>query len=219
MKNKQENHAKLFSNLGFIQHKFNKSDLLPIRKEVYKILNNFDEHKKQEINPQLVGNLEREYELIKCKEYVVDLLTPHIINYTETFDFLKTLNYNLIDSPIGLDKVWVNFQKKYEFNPLHVHSGIITFVIFLDIPYSIEDEIKKSPGTHSLKCLAGNFEFVYNNSLGAIAQHNIPADKTYEDVMLMFPAKMPHCAYPFYSSNKYRITVSGNFTIDNSKKY
>lgn len=212
-------HAELFSNIGFLQHKFSDEEMLPIRKEVNKILNNFEKYKKQEVMPMLAGNLAKEYELIECKQHLANVLNQHVVNYTEVFDYLKSLNFNLVDSPIVLEKVWVNFQKKYEFNPIHVHSGILTFVIFLDIPYLIEDEIKKSPGSKSIACLAGHFEFIFHNTLGAISSHYIPADKSYENVLLMFPSKMPHCAYPFYTSNKYRITISGNFSLDNTRMF
>jgi len=28
--------------------------------------------------------------------------------------------------------------------------------------------------------------------------------------MLIFPARMTHCVYPFYTSQDYRISISGN---------
>ena len=38
----------------------------------------------------------------------------------------------------------------------------------------------------------------------------IDVDKSFEGKMLMFPAKLQHLVYPFYTSDKERITVSGN---------
>ena len=43
-----------------------------------------------------------------------------------------------------LNNFWVNYQKQYEFNPLHDHSGIYSFVIFVKIPPADLDEIKLS---------------------------------------------------------------------------
>jgi hypothetical protein len=31
-----------------------------------------------------------------------------------------------------------------------------------------------------------------------------------ENTLLLFPAKLTHAVYPFYSSDDYRISVSGN---------
>ena len=35
---------------------------------------------------------------------------------------------------------------------------------------------------------------------------------------LLFRAHLNHIVYPFYSSDDYRITISGNFSYDNSKE-
>lgn len=205
-----------FDNYGFTQHRFSVDELEPLRHEVYKILSNFSAYKSQKFNSELVGQLKKEYLLAESKQYMSNLLMPHVEYYCKEFDFLKLFNYNLVDSPIVLNSLWVNFQQKYEFNPVHDHSGIITFVIYLDIPYTMEDEQKISPGANASECLAGQFEFLYNDSLGGIKQHPIPLDKTYENVMIMFPAKIKHCAYSFYSSKEYRISVSGNFIFNNT---
>jgi len=107
----------------------------------------------------------------------------------------------------------VNFQKKYEFNPIHDHTGIMSFVIWMQIPYLMEDELKASPGASANPNLAGHFAFHYTNTLGDICHFFIPADKTQENTILLFPARMKHSVFPFYSSDDFRITVSGNFTV------
>ena len=38
-------------------------------------------------------------------------------------------------------------------------------------------------------------------------------DKSFEGKMLMFPSKQMHAVNPFYTSDGYRITVSGNLKI------
>ena len=39
-----------------------------------------------------------------------------------------------------MNRLWVNYQKKYEFNPLHDHSGMFSFVIWMKIPYEHDNE-------------------------------------------------------------------------------
>jgi hypothetical protein len=43
--------------------------------------------------------------------------------------------------------------------------------------------------------------------------HTIDVDKSFEGKMLMFPNSAYHTVYPFYTSDDYRITVSGNLDI------
>jgi len=50
----------------------------------------------------------------------------------------STLNYKACE--IELFNLWVNFQKKYEFNPFHMHDGLYSFVLWHKVPYKIDDE-------------------------------------------------------------------------------
>jgi hypothetical protein len=38
----------------------------------------------------------------------------------------------------------------------------------------------------------------------------LPVDKTWENVIVLFPAGLTHSVSPFYSSDDYRISVAGN---------
>jgi hypothetical protein len=80
--------------------------------------------------------------------------------------------------------------------------------------YSIEEE-NNSPLCKKAKLkLPGHFQFIYTNSLGHISSYDIPADKTYNNKMVIFPASLSHAVYPFSTSDKYRISVSGNFIFN-----
>ena len=48
------------------------------------------------------------------------------------------------DQPLVLKSLWVNFQKKYEFNPPHTHDDDLSFVIYTKIPDGLEEECKTS---------------------------------------------------------------------------
>ncbi len=125
----------------------------------------------------------------------------------------KVINVNTVTTPITLSSCWVNFQKKYEFNPLHNHTGFASFIIFLNIPYDLEEENKVFP--------PASFDHGNPNSKLVFAGHSpvnggievmaIPVDKSFEGKMLMFDAKHFHMVYPFYTSDKERVTISGNF--------
>jgi hypothetical protein len=197
-----------FQNIGVIQAQLTTEELAPIWQEVNEIKANFS--KAEPYNHSLVGNLENEYALHKCKNYIAQLLMPMITTYEQNsnLEFFSTVKH---DTAIILDSVWVNFQKKYEFNPVHNHTGVFSFVLWLDIPYDIKDENNSDPAKNSSEPCAGNFSFFYTNSLGHITPFNIPCSKELNGTLLIFPAKMMHCVYPFYTSDDYRISVSGNF--------
>ena len=206
----------ILNNIGYISHKFTNEELQPIRDEVSEIQNDFDKFEKSKFNYNLAGNIEKEYLLEKSREHISQLVSPFISVFENQFDYIKTLNYNLCDRNIIIDRVWVNFQKKYEFNPIHNHSGLLSFIIYLNVPFFIDDERKNNPGKYSNTNVSGSLSFLYTNALGSINERIIPVDKTYENVMFLFSSKLCHSVYPFYSSDDYRISVSGNFLFDTS---
>ena len=54
--------------------------------------------------------------------------------------------------------------------------------------------------------------------MGDIFPLELDVDKSFEGQMVMFPSKLQHLVYPFYTSDDYRITVSGNinFWVENA---
>ena len=75
----------------------------------------------------------------------------------------------------------------------------------------MDDELKQSHVKDSNSTSVGNFAFLYTDILGYIKQLPFAADKNYSNGLLLFPAKLNHIVYPFFTSDKQRISVSGNF--------
>ena len=195
-----------FSNIGYVIADVDPYVVSLLTKEANTIKDDF-EH-SQKYNHNLAGNIKKEFDLTDIKQTV----EPYILNvckyHRESFPQYKPRFVS--KNPIVLKDLWINFQKKNEFNPVHNHTGLYSFVIWLDIPYNIEDELTQGPGADSNNNLAGHFEFTYSNTLGEFATLPIPADKQYNGKICLFPSAMPHAVYPFYTSDDYRITVSGN---------
>ena len=103
---------------------------------------------------------------------------------------------------------WINLQVKHEYNPVHNHTGKLSWVIWLDIPYELEDEIALYPNANCQD--VSMFSFIYTSTIGDIATHRLPIDKTWEGRMCVFPARMAHAVAPFYTSDGVRISVAGN---------
>tara|TARA_B100000029_G_scaffold252904_1_gene249840 strand:- start:74 stop:769 length:696 start_codon:yes stop_codon:yes gene_type:complete len=163
-------------------------------------------------NKDLAGLIKEEYQIPNIGEDIFNFLSKTL--YEQPFiEQWKVINVNTVTTPITLSSCWVNFQKKYEFNPLHNHTGFASFIIFLNIPYDLEEENKVFP--------PASFDHGNPNSKLVFAGHSpvnggievmaIPVDKSFEGKMLMFDAKHFHMVYPFYTSDKERVTISGNF--------
>jgi len=114
----------------------------------------------------------------------------------------------------NLESLWVNFQKKHEFNPPHDHSGVYSFVIWMQIPTSYEEQ-KKLPicAESNAHGSISNFGFHYTNSLGNVSQFFYNMEKEAEGYMVMFPSQMKHEVFPFYENDGERISISGNIDI------
>ena len=60
---------------------------------------------------------------------------------------------------------------------------------------------------------AGQFSYftLDNFFAGNLATHFIETGKKLEGSAFLFPSRMNHCVYPFYTSDDYRISIAGNY--------
>ena len=201
-----------FDNIGVLVTQLSEDELKPIKDEIKNIQDNASLYNRA--NADLAGNIEHSYELKDSSKYIEELIMLYVNKYNDKFKYLESIFLANKKLPLGFDKpAWVNFMKKYEFNPSHTHSGVFTFVIWIDIPYSMEDELNQEYCKRSSVKVPGHFEFLFINKLGEITSYYIPADKTYNNTLLVFPSKLRHGVYPFASSDGYRISVSGNYKL------
>ena len=83
-------------------------------------------------------------------------VTEYVSKYKDTMNPIP---------PIKVETTWVNYMKKTEFNPLHRHGGLFSFVIFIQIPYDLSEEDKVFPDTPDKK--TSRLGFVFNEPLVA----------------------------------------------------
>ena len=156
-------------------------------------------------NQNLVGQIENEYKL-SCPSNLKFFLLQSADAYRSNYKYQQA-------GTLKLNSFWVNYQKKHEYNPIHAHQGIISFIIFIKIPFLLENEDKLSNTKDAMEHKNGRIMFTYQTCFNNISLLTIDADKRYEGKMLMFPNTACHTVYPFYTSDDYRITVSGNLDI------
>jgi hypothetical protein len=203
--------AVYFNNINYFKDILSKENIDVFREEVSYVENNFDSIKTS--NHTLAGNIAREYQLdLESIQKTEHILLPYAKSYIESNKFL--FGEDIDHSKLKLKSTWINFQAKHEFNPAHNHTGIISFVVWVKIPYLFTEERMNKSVKDSNAPLAGSFQFLYTNALGDICPHNIHCDNSMENTLLMFPSRLKHAVYPFYTSDEYRITISGNFILD-----
>jgi hypothetical protein len=173
-----------------------------IMSEVKEISSNWDLHSKR--NSGLVGNIEKQYEMLKSISIIEPYLNEMCKSYGDYWNFYRK------NEDFKLTQMWVNFQQKHEFNPVHHHNEIFSFVCWLKIPYNIEDELNASHTKETNAKAASTFQFLYPNILGQLTLETLYVDKDWEKRIVLFPAHLSHCVYPFSTSDDYRISISGN---------
>ena len=168
----------------------------------------------------LAGNIYSSLELTDTDDWFFkNILDPLIKEYEEVFKNGKqVLSRKLFrdkNIPYILDSFWVNFQKQHEFNPLHCHDGIYSFVIWMKIPYDWREQHEIPFIKSSGHPMAGNFKFVYTDIAGRIDSFLYKLDPSYEGIMILFPAEIHHMVYPFYNTpDEERISISGNIVYE-----
>ena len=166
---------------------------------------------KSKANSDLVGHIKEEYNFKKISGKFIKFLLQ-CAGDKSLSSYLTTLSYLSENRPLYLHNMWVNYMKKHEFNPPHNHAGVLSFVIFVKIPYDLKAEEKwftpKTPHNFTSKFTLHNI-----NPDGSIRTECVDVDRSFEGGMLMFPSAQIHEVFPFYTSEDYRITVSGNVKI------
>jgi hypothetical protein len=186
--------------LGIIEGNLGKARCKDLKEVTNKVL----AEKKESVTHELAGNLEHEYRMPKEG---INIYWPVILD-----EMNKYFSHNRWQ----LTGTWVNFQKKHEFNPIHHHNGDYSFVIWLDIPYNIEDELNHPSTKNSNVPMASAFSLLYTDPYGNIAGRPFFLDKKDCGKFVIFKSSMPHLVYPFATSDEYRVSISGNL-IDKLK--
>lgn len=192
-----------FFNQGFVKHKMPEELFNNIKQECFKIR---DDENGQPKDTHRLDNYRQDVE-----NYFRDLV----------FYYQDQYNTQATDWPLDIDdpylqNLWVNYQRKGEFNPPHTHTGAYSFNIWVSVPYYNQDEFNHNNSAYANKirpgALSGSFMFQYTNILGELRDMYYEGDKSYEGYCFLFPAKLTHQVFPFYSSDELRITVSGNIS-------
>lgn len=172
---------------------------------------------KFKYNHELAGHLDHQYAYpTETRKW----FTKEICEIMDTY-LGGSMQFHGTGSPevfpkLDLESLWVNYMKPGDFNPVHTHSFDYSFVIFLDVPSELEQEMDDFEGTAQKP---GQIIFKYGQTQGyqnqwATTNLNM-VPKTGD--MYIFPAQLEHMVVPF-KSDVTRISVSGNYRIANREE-
>ena len=202
-----------FFNFGIAAEEINKKDFDWLKKECAKA-----KKKGVPFNNTLIGHIKEDYKMPGINKSLHNYLCAVASTHRNFVSFNKKLDVLSEAKPLYLHSFWVNYMKKHEFNPPHNHQGLYSFVIFVKIPYDLKKEenyFSKIRIVTSLEDESNTSKFTFLNTdyHGDIKTTVVPVDKSFEGKMFMFPSKQLHMVNPFYTSDNYRITVSGNLKL------
>ena len=208
-----KNDIKAFSpeNLGWLEYKLNDQE----RDYVWRCIKN----KKIDYRSKLAGHISSSYTLLDTGDWFFhNTIKPLLESYTVKFVNIAKEFPTRKAHPLWMSEWWVNYQKQGEFNPIHNHAGVYSFVIWMKIPFEWKDQNNNtSLSGNSNGQLVSSFQISYTDIIGGPRAHNYELSKKDEGMMLLFPSKLRHQVYPFYNCDEDRISVSGNITLDTAK--
>ncbi len=166
-------------------------------------------------NSQLAGNITSSLEINDNNNSLIPIIMPMINEYIKRFgEPWHNLRTGKFDKKFSMDTIWVNFQYENEFNPIHNHSGVFSFVIWMKIPTDhFQQKTKDIAKNSSSNLKISNFSFVYPDITGQIREFVYKMDKEKEGTLVLFPSRLLHQVYPFYDNKEERISISGNLGL------
>jgi hypothetical protein len=218
-------YAEPLTSLYYVRTKIPDDLLLKINEDIEYLLQNKQQFQRH--NKYLAGNIKEEYELssqssklvedfaLEIAENYFQVIEDESLNPIKKWDhssdfFNRKVTYEM-------ESLWINFQKKYEFNPIHSHTGDYSFVIWIRIPYNLVDELNLDNSRNANQPSNSLFEFHFLSASGDMQTLPLEVDKDWEGTMIMFPSWLHHSVYPFYTSDNYRISIAGNIYVKMEK--
>ena len=162
---------------------------------------------KRKYSDRLAGQIEEQYYIkdnlpSSFKQYI-KLLSGEYFNLFPLERMGREMDMEIFD-------MWLNVQKKHEYNPMHNHYGDLSFVIWIKIPYKLKDEFDMSNSKSSRHPWNSLFTFITMNR----GMSPLFVDSEYEGKIILFKSSLLHQVFPFYSSEESRVSLAGNIKIN-----
>ena len=190
-----------------------------VPQEVFNYLQKLYEVQKKQLpkaNKQLVGKIKDEVSLHYSGEnsekmHRHNFVSEDVLKWFYTV-FQHYLNWNKVYKyNMQINSIWVNEMKANEYNPVHIHQGMLytglSSVMILKLPkdYGKEYSAEEKPMNGRLQIIGA--------SAGQFAKTDYSPDMKLGD-FYVFPYDMRHCVYPFNKTKEKRRTLVCNVDVD-----
>ena len=166
-----------------------------------------------DLKKELAGNITKSAGLVDRDNWFWNNVLHELCGRYTTEFYNVGFNFPISRNvPYYLADFWVNYQYQTEFNTIHNHFGIYSFVIWMKIPTDYREQ-KQLPIARANSSSISNFQFQYMNMLGEPSNHTYEMSPSREGTLLFFPSKLMHSVYPFYNCDKERVSISGNVCL------
>ena len=151
---------------------------------------------------QLAGRVD---EQISIEDAVSTDTVNHILDHVVTW--AQMTGMEIYTDQLKVEGLWVNLQKEFEYNPIHAHDGMFSFVFYTKNTIS-RDNATNNKFDKADKPLAGHIELHYGETqfMNWTSMMHYPE----KGDILIFPSWLNHSVYPFHDPNGERISVAGN---------
>ena len=186
--------------------------------DIFTAINQIYEHNFHNLEPankQLVGKIKNEHSLFyhgedqsKMKNH--NKLPRNVTDYLMDI-FKHYLTFNKIkDYDLHLNSVWINEMKQNEYNPVHIHRGMLftglSSVMILKLPSTFGKEYSAEgvPQKGKLQILGA--------ANGQFSKIDYQPPMNLRDFYI-FPYDMRHGVYPFNGTDETRRTLAANCDV------
>ena len=187
--------------------------------EVFVGLNELYEKNKKHLpiaNKQLAGKIPDEHSLFYAgpnskkmhqHSYVSDDMLKWFYSiFKHYLDWNKTRGYNM-----NINSIWVNEMKAGDYNPVHIHQGIIytglSSVMILKLPKDMGPELARPD-----QPMNGQLQ-IMGNGAGQFSKIDFSPKMKIGD-FYVFPYDMRHVVYPMTNKKARRRTLSCNVDVE-----
>jgi len=140
-----------------------------------------------------------------------EVLDPAINKYIEYWGYPTACLGTHFPIP-KFSRFWVRLSGRGEYQALHEHQSIWTFIVWMNIPFEPEDEhSEKENDAHPE---GANVTIIYTDAVGRIRKHPYELGKKDEGTILIFPSSLNHIVYPHHTTDEYRISIAGDICVD-----